>query len=221
MASLSGNNSVPASYYFNSIVSKVVAEYPPKDCLPEEWSFMFSDLPAERIESYATLAVDAIARWLGGSHELPRDEKDILMNLHQKTMRPHWEDTIVDYGTLENFSLHEWNLQLNVGLTGAFLCSKIFGFKMSLDDKGGVILNIASDLSVIAPNHSIYNKGTYKPVMYSVVKHGLIGLTKYISTYWNNQKIRCNAISPGPIKTDQPKSFVNRSQAWLIACSLK
>lgn len=98
--------SVPASYYFNSIVSQVVAEYPAKDCLPEEWSFMFSDLPAERIESYATHAVDAIARWLGGSQELPRDEKDILMNFHQRTMRSHWEDTIVDYETLENFSLH-------------------------------------------------------------------------------------------------------------------
>ena len=59
---------------------------------------------------------------------------------------------------LENFSLETWNLELSVGLTGAFLCSKIFGSEMAKDKKGGVILNIASDLSVIAPDQRIYKK---------------------------------------------------------------
>ena len=55
---------------------------------------------------------------------------------------------------------------------------------ISNNKQGGVILNIASDLSVIAPNHEIYEKNFYKPIMYSVVKHGLIGLTMFVN-YWN------------------------------------
>jgi len=135
---------------------------------------------------------------------------DVLINNAAIDSKVTKNNNMTNTGKLNNISLGLWNKHLEVGLTGAMLCSKHFGGMMTKNKNGGVILNIASDLSVIAPNHSIYNKGTYKPVMYSVVKHGLIGLTKYISTYWNNQKIRCNAISPGPIKTDQPKSFVNK-----------
>ena len=64
---------------------------------------------------------------------------------------------IINTSRLEDFSLDDWNSQIAVGLTGAFLCCKIFGSKMAQDGKGGVILNIASDLSVIAPNQDLYN----------------------------------------------------------------
>lgn len=112
----------------------------------------------------------------------------------------------------ENFSLNIWNKELEVGLTGAMLCSKIFGNEMK--HHGGVILNIASDLSVIAPNQSIYRsklkkKSNVKPVTYSVIKHGLIGLTKYIATYWPS-KIRCNALSPGGVLNNQGKEFLSK-----------
>ena len=110
----------------------------------------------------------------------------------------------------ENVSLKDWNYHLDVGLTGAMLCSKFFSKLISKNKNGGLILNIASDLSVIAPNHSIYQKGTFKPVMYSVIKHGLIGLTKYLATYLHTKKIRCNAISPGPVQNSQSKIFINK-----------
>ena len=48
-----------------------------------------------------------------------------------------------------------------------------------------------------------------KPVSYSVIKHGIVGLTKYITTYWSSEKIRCNALSPGPVLNLQSKSLVN------------
>lgn len=113
----------------------------------------------------------------------------------------------------ENFSLEVWNKEIQVGLTGAMLCSKVFGNEMK--NGGGVILNIASDLSVIAPNQSIYkNKSeknhNVKPVTYSVVKHGLIGLTKYLATYWPKNKIRCNALSPGGVLNNQGKEFLSK-----------
>ena len=57
----------------------------------------------------------------------------------------------------------------------------------------GNIVNIASDLSVIAPNQNIYkskNGNFVKPVTYSVIKHGIVGLTKYLSTYWAEKNIK-------------------------------
>ncbi len=114
------------------------------------------------------------------------------------------------HNRFENVSLLQWKEHLDVGLTGAMLCSKILGEMISNNKQGGVILNIASDLSVIAPNHEIYEKNFYKPIMYSVVKHGLIGLTKYLSTYWNKKNVRCNALSPGPVNNLQPKTFLKK-----------
>tara|TARA_B110000008_G_scaffold279958_1_gene329992 strand:+ start:6233 stop:7066 length:834 start_codon:yes stop_codon:yes gene_type:complete len=120
---------------------------------------------------------------------------------------------------LENFSLDRWNQELSVGLTGAFLCSKVFGSAMASDGLGGVILNIASDLSVIAPNQSLYKQANLpddmqavKPITYSVIKTGLIGLTRYLATYWSDKGVRCNALSPGGVYTGQDEEFVNRLQ---------
>lgn len=115
--------------------------------------------------------------------------------------------------SFENFSLKKWNREINVGLTGAFLCSKIFGSEMA-HFKKGVILNISSDLSVISPDHRIYNNGkgfrNIKPITYSVAKTGLIGLTRYLATYWASKNIRCNAISPAGVYDGHKKEFVNK-----------
>ncbi len=45
---------------------------------------------------------------------------------------------------------------------------------------------------------------------YSVVKHGLVGLTKYLATYWADRGVRVNAISPGGVYNGQPAGFVAR-----------
>jgi NAD(P)-dependent dehydrogenase (short-subunit alcohol dehydrogenase family) len=111
--------------------------------------------------------------------------------------------------TLENFKLSQWNKEIEVGLTGSFLCSKIFGEYMSQNNKG-VIINISSDLSVISPDQRLYSKNNPKPISYSVIKSGLVGLTKYLSTYWSNKNIRCNCLSPGGIIDKQNKKFIKK-----------
>jgi NAD(P)-dependent dehydrogenase (short-subunit alcohol dehydrogenase family) len=120
------------------------------------------------------------------------------------------------WSRLETFSLEAWEQDLSVGLTGAFLCSRIVGERMA-ECRRGVILNIASDLAVIAPDQRIYrepglpeNQQLVKPVSYSVVKTGLIGLTRYLATYWAEKGVRVNAISPGGVSNNQEEGFVAR-----------
>ena len=110
----------------------------------------------------------------------------------------------------ENFPLETWLKEIEVGLTGAFLMSKYIGQHMAKNG-GGIILNIASDLGVIAPDQRIYQKPGLLPeeqpvksVAYSVVKHGLIGLTKYLATYWPDKNVRVNSISPGGVYDYRP-----------------
>lgn len=116
---------------------------------------------------------------------------------------------------MENFSLKDWDLDLKVGLTGSFLCTQVFGTYMA-SKSGGSIVNISSDLGLIAPKQSLYKtKNTdplnqpVKPVTYSVVKSGLIGLTRYTSTYWP-QKIKCNCLCPGGVFNNQSEEFLKK-----------
>ncbi|HEY4707725.1 MAG TPA: SDR family oxidoreductase [Thermodesulfobacteriota bacterium] len=120
------------------------------------------------------------------------------------------------WSRFENYPLDLWSAELGIGLTGAFLCSQAIGSHMA-QKGGGVILNIASDLSVIAPDQRLYRiEGLaeelqpVKPVSYSVVKHGIIGLTRYLATYWAANGVRVNALSPGGVYNDQPEEFVTR-----------
>ena len=112
---------------------------------------------------------------------------------------------------LENFSEKIWDTDLNVGLKGTLLCTKIFGKEM-INAKKGNIVNISSDLGIISPNQEIYlNKGkrfSLKPVTYSVIKHGIIGITKYTAVNWAPYNIRCNALCPGGMENNQNKYFL-------------
>lgn len=117
---------------------------------------------------------------------------------------------------LELLDIDDWNEQLGVGLTGAAICTQIFGRAMA-EAESGVILNIGSDLSVIAPDQRIYLRNgvspesqSVKPLAYSVVKAGLAGLTRYVAAYWGHRGVRCNMISPGPILANQSPEFLER-----------
>lgn len=121
-----------------------------------------------------------------------------------------------EWSRFEQFPLATWELDIAVGLTGAYLCSQVIGTHMAQQGRG-VILNIASDLSVIAPDQRIYRQPglpdeqqPVKPVTYSVVKAGLVGLTKYLSTYWADRGVRVNALSPGGVANNQDPAFVQR-----------
>jgi NAD(P)-dependent dehydrogenase (short-subunit alcohol dehydrogenase family) len=153
---------------------------------------------------------DALAQVLGRTGRL-----DILIN--NAAINPKAEaQEGPSWTQFERFPLETWNRELAVGLTGAFLCSQIMGSEMALNGKG-VVLNIASDLALVGPDQRIYREPgvsaeeqVAKPVSYSVVKHGLIGLTRYLATYWSDRGVRVNALCPGGVQTTQDEQFVKR-----------
>jgi NAD(P)-dependent dehydrogenase (short-subunit alcohol dehydrogenase family) len=142
---------------------------------------------------------------------------DILVN--NAAIDPKVTSTpgMVHSSRFEAIGLAQWNLEIAVGLTGAMLCAQVFGGAMA--ERGrGVVLNIASDLAVIAPDQRLYRREDAaseaeqpaKPVTYSVIKHGLVGLTKYLATYWADRGVRVNALSPGGVFNGQSAAFVSR-----------
>lgn len=141
---------------------------------------------------------------------------DVLINNAASNPQVTQKTGTMAWTRLENFPEPVWDADLAVGLKGAFFCSQVFGTHMAREGKG-VILNISSDLGIIAPDQRIYRQPgrapdlqPVKPVTYSVVKHGLIGLTKYLATYWAENNIRVNALCPGGVYNDQPQDFVVR-----------
>ena len=81
----------------------------------------------------------------------------------------------------------------------------------------GSLVHIASDHGIIAPNQSLYRvegieerNQPVKPITYSVVKHGLIGLSRYLSTYWGSHGIRSNSICPGGVRNNQNQEFLEK-----------
>lgn len=122
---------------------------------------------------------------------------------------------------LEEYSVFQWNAEIAVGLTGAFLCTQVFGERMALA-KSGSIINISSVLGHVAPNQALYRKDgisngmqPVKPVTYSVIKHGIIGLTRYTATYWANKGVRCNALSPGGVYNNHSEQFVEKLSKYI------
>jgi len=120
-----------------------------------------------------------------------------------------------NFTRLENFPFEIWENDLAVGISGAYLCAKYFGTRMKDNPNGGVILNISSDLGLIAPDQRLYEDREYpkneqpvKPVTYSVVKTALIGLTRYLATYWCEYGIRCNVLCPGGVENGQSPGFL-------------
>ena len=118
-----------------------------------------------------------------------------------------------NFSRLENFPQQIWDADIAVGLTGAFLCAKHYGFIIAR--QGGSIVNISSDLGLIGPDQRLYRKEglaehlqPVKPVTYSIVKSGLLGLTRYLATYWADKGVRTNALCPGGVENNQDSFFL-------------
>lgn len=113
----------------------------------------------------------------------------------------------------ETYPLEAWNQALSVNLTGIFLCSQA-AVKPMLAQNRGVIINICSTYGLVGPDQRLYERPdhpiTYKPVFYSVTKAGVLGLTRYLATYYAGKNIRVNALTPGGIYNNHDEIFTSQ-----------
>lgn len=144
---------------------------------------------------------------------------DILVN--SAALDPKFDQTGTGkHGSaFEDYPLAAWDAALRVNLTGAFLCSQA-AVKPMLAQGGGVIINICSTYGLGGPDQRIYAKSgmpaQYKPVDYSVTKAGILGLTKYLATYYGGKNIRVNALSPGGVYNQHDDEFVKAYSARTV-----
>ncbi|MGD8779596.1 MAG: 3-oxoacyl-[acyl-carrier-protein] reductase [Ignavibacteria bacterium] len=92
---------------------------------------------------------------------------------------------------LMTMKLEDWNLVLNINLTGAYLCTKYVS-KQMLRQKSGAIINVASVVGLM---------GNIGQANYSASKAGLIGLTKTTAKELAKRGITANAVAPGYIES--------------------
>lgn len=93
---------------------------------------------------------------------------------------------------VEEMTEEDWDSQINTNLKGAFLCSQAV-YKKMMDNNGGQIVNIASDLA--------YNT-TEKASAYCASKWGLLGLSHTMNKEGKKYGIRVTSVSPGLVQTD-------------------
>ena len=142
---------------------------------------------------------------------------DILINNAAIDSKVENKDITKNSSRLENLDLNSWQNEFDVGVTGTFICSYIFGSFMAKQEHG-VIINIGSDLAFIAPNQNIYTNNTInederpvKPFSYSVVKHSIVGLSKYFSGRFAPYGVRVNLLAPGGVWNKKlSNDFVNQ-----------
>jgi NAD(P)-dependent dehydrogenase (short-subunit alcohol dehydrogenase family) len=120
----------------------------------------------------------------------------------------------------ETFPLEAWNQALNVNLTGAFLCCQAAARAM-LKQGSGALINICSTYGLVGPDQRIYQKPgqefqSYKPVYYTVTKSGILGLTKYLATYYAGKGIRANALTPGGVYNNHDDTFTRNYSARTV-----
>lgn len=113
--------------------------------------------------------------------------------------------------TFEDYPLEAWRQALDVNLTGMFLCAQA-AVKPMLAQNHGSIVNICSTYGLVGPDQRIYRRPgqeqqSFKPVFYSVTKAGVLGLTRYIATYYAGKNIRCNALTPGGVFNNHDEVF--------------
>jgi NAD(P)-dependent dehydrogenase (short-subunit alcohol dehydrogenase family) len=99
---------------------------------------------------------------------------------------------------------------MDVNLKGVFLCCQIIGGHMA-KMHGGSIINISSIYGILSPDQRIYQyrkKPFFKPVTYTVSKAAILGLTRYLATYWSKKGVRVNTLTLGGVFNNQDKEFL-------------
>ncbi len=118
------------------------------------------------------------------------------------------------FAPFEEYSLDQWRQIMAVNLEGMFLTAQAIGAQMVRQGKGGSIVQTASIYGILGPDQRIYEGASYlnqkinTPAVYAASKAGVIGLSRYLATYWAAEKIRVNTLTPGGNESGQNQLFI-------------
>lgn len=118
------------------------------------------------------------------------------------------------YGAkVENVTYADFAENVAMHTGGYFITAQRFAGYFTRQGHGNIIM-MGSIYGVVAPRFEVY-AGTpmTMPVEYSIIKAGLLHLTRYLAQYYKAHDIRVNALSPGGVFADQPAEFVRRYSA--------
>jgi NAD(P)-dependent dehydrogenase (short-subunit alcohol dehydrogenase family) len=105
--------------------------------------------------------------------------------------------------------LDVWKRTLDVNLTGTFLMAR-HAIPVLLSRGGGSIVNTLTGLIF---------RGDADRAAYNASKGGVWALTNHIATRWGKEGIRCNAIAPGLVLTEQVERNVSPEEREAILAS--
>jgi NAD(P)-dependent dehydrogenase (short-subunit alcohol dehydrogenase family) len=96
-----------------------------------------------------------------------------------------------------------WDFTMNVNLKAVFLAHK-YGIPHMLNSGGGSIINVASLVAIM---------GSATPqIAYTASKGGVLAMSRELAIIYARDKIRINALCPGPIRTDLLMKFLNTDE---------
>ena len=115
-----------------------------------------------------------------------------------------------DWGAkLEKLKQSSLNLNLNNHLGSTIILCKVI-INQFLKQKKGKLILISSIMGSNNPKFEDYKKTNMSsPIEYSAIKAAIISITKYLAKFYSNKNININCISPGGIKGNYPKKFIN------------
>lgn len=120
------------------------------------------------------------------------------------------------FESFENYSLTTWQKIMAANVDSMFLMAQAVGPQMKKQGRGGSIIQTASAYGIMAPDQRIYEGSWYMnrqintPAIYSASKAAVVGLTRYLATYWAEHRIRVNTLVPGGAESGQNEEFKRR-----------
>jgi NAD(P)-dependent dehydrogenase (short-subunit alcohol dehydrogenase family) len=134
---------------------------------------------------------------------------DVLVN--NAAIDDKFGSNAAEESRFENYAVERFRRQLDVNVTGVFLCCQRLGSVMA-ERGSGSIINVASTYALVAPNQDLYRRadGTqafWKGAAYPASKGAVLQLTRFLAAYWGELGVRVNALCPGGVEAGQDAHF--------------
>jgi NAD(P)-dependent dehydrogenase (short-subunit alcohol dehydrogenase family) len=116
----------------------------------------------------------------------------------------------------ETYSLDTWREVMGVNIDGMFLMAQAVGREMLASGRGGRVIQTASIYGLVGADSRIYEGSDYlggpinTPAVYAASKAAVVGLTRWLATWWGDKGIRVNCLVPGGVSSGQNSVFSDR-----------